>query len=200
MRFLVPVGGVTDTAFGILTTYQHFGVVAGIRAGLPWAADNCAFGARFDPARFMAWLPTMEAYRATCLFVVAPDVVGDSAVTMLRWQEWQPQLTGWPLAFVCQNGQSPQDIPLDCDVVFIGGTTKWKLSESATACIRWAQAQGKGVHIGRVNWGKRYAHFRIMKGSEHFTTDGTRTRFDGTERTLRAWKQYQDRPPLLQVE
>lgn len=200
MRFLVPVGGVVDDAFGILTTYTHYGVVAGIRAGLAWAADNCAFGGKFDAARFTAWLDSMTPYRATCLFVVVPDVVGDSAATLALWHEWQPQLTGWPLAFVCQDGQQPDTIPANCDTVFVGGTTRWKLSENAAACIRWGQAHGKHCHVGRVNWGKRYAHFRIMQGSEHFTTDGTRTRFDGTERTLRAWKQYQQTPPLLQLE
>lgn len=200
MKFLVPVGGVIDDAFGILTTYQHHGVVAGIRAGLPWAADNCAFSDRFDADRFLAWLPTMTEYHPTCLFVVVPDVVGDSAATLERWHEWRPKLLSWPLAFACQDGQLPDEIPADCDVVFIGGTTTWKLSESALCCIRWGQANGKGIHIGRVNWGKRYRHFRIMRGSEFFTTDGTRTRFDGTERTLRSWKAYQGEVPLLQVE
>lgn len=194
------MGGVTDQAFGILTTYQHHGVVAGIRAGLPWAADNCAFGKGFDADRFRTWLPTMQPFRATCLFVVVPDVVGDATATLARWYEWQPQLTGWPLAFACQDGQRPDAIPAGCDVVFIGGTTGWKLSPYAEACIHWAQDNGKATHIGRVNWGKRYAHFRIMRGSEHFTTDGTRTRFEGTEKTLRAWKQYQNTPPLLQLE
>lgn len=200
MRFLVPVGGVVDDAFGILTTYQHRGIVAGIRAGLPWAADNCAFGDKFDADKLLAWLPRMAEFRPTCLFVAAPDVVGDSAATLARWWEWQPLLQGWPLAFVCQDGQQPEDIPAECDVIFIGGTTEWKLSESATDCIRWAQANGKGVHIGRVNWGKRYAHFRAMKGSEHWTTDGTRTRYDGRERTLTAWRGYMNQPPLIQLD
>ena len=70
MKFLVPVGGVTDPAFGILTTYYHHGVVAGIQAGLPWAADNCAFSNSFDGDRFLAWLPTMNEYADTCLFVL----------------------------------------------------------------------------------------------------------------------------------
>lgn len=196
---MVPVGGQVDDAFGILTTYQHFGVVAGIRAGLSWAADNCAFGDKFDPDKFMAWLPRMESYRPTCLFVAVPDVVGDSAATLERWHEWQPKLTGWPLAFVCQDGQLPERIPADCDVVFIGGTTKFKTGRSAIRCIQWAQTSGKGVHIGRVSWGRRYAHFRIMQGSELFTCDGTRMRFEGRDKTLRAWKGYQNQPPLIQL-
>jgi hypothetical protein len=200
VKFLVPVGGVVDDAFGILTTYRQYGILAGIRAGLPWAADNCAFSDKFDSVRFVEWLPTMLPFRDTCLFVVAPDVVADSEATLVRWHEWQPRLTGWPLAFVCQDGQLPGMIPAQCDAVFIGGSTEWKLSESAIDCIRWAQANGKAIHIGRCNWGKRYTHFRIMKGSEQWTTDGTRTRFEGVEKTLRAWKGYMERQPLLQVD
>lgn len=200
MRFLVPVGGVVDDAFGILTTYQHHGVVAGIRGGLPWAADNCAFGDKFDADKLLTWLPQMIPFRSTCLFVAVPDVVGDSAATLARWAEWIPRLTGWPLAFVCQDGLRPEQIPVECTVIFIGGTTEWKLSEYAIDCIRWAQANGKGVHIGRVNWGRRYAHFRVMRGSEYFTTDGTRTRFDGREKALRAWKHYMNQKPLLQLD
>lgn len=199
MKFLVPVGGVVDDAFGILTTYRHHGIAAGIRAGLPWAADNCAFGGNFDATRFVSWLDSMTPWRATCLFVVVPDVVADSAATLTLWHEWTPKLSGWPLAFVCQDGQLPDDIPPLCGVVFIGGSTAWKVSENAADCIRWAQANGKGVHIGRINWGKRYAHFSIMKGSNEWTTDGTRTRFEGVDKTLRVWKGYMAQPPLVEV-
>lgn len=200
MRFLVPVGGEVDGAFGILTTYQHHGIVAGIRAGLPWAADNCAFGDKFDAERFLTWLPRMTLFRPTCLFVAVPDVVGDSAATLARWAEWQPLLQGWPLAFVCQDGQQPKDIPAECDVIFIGGTTEWKLGKGAVDCIQWAQRNNKGVHVGRINWGKRYAYFRLMKGSEHFSCDGTRTRFDGKEKALKAWQGYMNQHPLIQVD
>jgi hypothetical protein len=200
MKFLVPVGGVTDSAFGVLTSYKHKGIPVGIRTGLPWAADNCAFSNSFDPHKFTQWLEKMTPYRDTCLFVVVPDKVGDCGTTLALWHEWRPKLNHWPLAFVCQDGQAPSEIPLDCDAIFIGGSTGWKTSSGVTACIQWAQTLAKSVHIGRVNWGKRYAHFRIMKGSEHFTCDGTRTRFDGTERTLAAWKQYMGSVPLLQLE
>jgi len=190
MRFLIPVGGVTDDAFGVLTTYQHKAVPSGIIAGLPWAADNCAFGGHFDDPRFTAWLDTMTPYRATCLFVTVPDVVGDAAATLALWREWSSRLTGWPLAFVCQDGQTPDAIP-NCAAVFIGGTTAWKLGDAARVCIAWAQAHGQHTHVGRVNWWRRYTHFRSMPGSDDFTCDGTRTKFEGVERTLNAWRQYQ---------
>jgi len=190
MKFLIPVGGVTDDAFGVLTSYKHNGVPSGIVAGLPWAADNCAFGGQFDGARFAAWLDTMTPYRDTCLFVAVPDVVGDATATQASWREWSPRLTGWPLAFVCQDGQQTGDIP-DCAAVFVGGTTAWKLSDMARACIAEGQRRGLHIHIGRINWWRRYAHFRAMPGSDDFTCDGTRTRFEGVERTLDAWKLYQ---------
>ena len=190
MRFLVPVGGVTDHAFGVLTTYRHTGVPSGIIAGLPWAADNCAYGGAFDGPRYLAWLETMLPYRATCLFVAAPDVVGDAIATLTLWQAWQAQLSAWPLAFVNQDGQIPTAIP-NCAAIFVGGTTTWKLSETARACIAVAQQRGCHIHIGRVNWWRRYAHFRAMPGSDSFTCDGTRTHYEGVGRTLEAWKQYQ---------
>jgi len=190
MKFLVPVGGVTDDAFGVLTSYKHNGVPSGIVAGLPWAADNCAFGGAFDGGRFTEWLATMTPYRTTCLFVAVPDVVGDAAATLALWREWEPQLDGWPLAFVCQDGQTPDAIP-NCAAVFIGGTTTWKLGDTARACITDGQRRGLHCHIGRVNWWRRYAHFRAMPGSDAFTCDGTRTKFEGVQRTLSAWKQYQ---------
>jgi hypothetical protein len=36
MRFLVPLGGVTDPAFGIFTSYRHRGLPLGLGAGLPF--------------------------------------------------------------------------------------------------------------------------------------------------------------------
>ena len=196
MRFLVPVGGVTAGVYGILTSYQHKGVPAGIVAGLPWAGDNCAYTG-FDADRFVQWLEGMTPYRATCLFVAVPDVVGNAAATLALWHAWQPRLASWPLAYVAQDGSRPDELPPTASALFVGGTTAWKESADAVAMIRRAQALGLHVHVGRVNWRRRYSMFRVLAGSEHFTADGTRSRFDGTERTLRAWKSYESQPPLL---
>lgn len=199
MRFLVPVGGVTDGVAGILTSYQHKGVPAGIVAGLPWAGDNCAF-TDFDAVRFTEWLERMVPYRATCLFVAVPDVVGDAAATLARYVTWAEAMADWPLAYVAQDGSEAHDIPPSASALFVGGTTAWKESEAAISMIRRAQERGLHVHVGRVNWWRRYTLFRVLAGSEHFTCDGTRTRFDGTERTLRAWRQYEARIPLVHLD
>ena len=190
MRFLVPVGGDIGAHFGVLTSYRHRGVPAGIAHGALWAGDNCAFTGQFDGPRFLTWLEGMTPHRATCLFVAVPDVVGDVAATLRLWREWQSRMAGWPLAYVAQDGSETHAIPDDADAVFIGGSTAWKLSRGAEAVIMAAQARGLHVHIGRVNYWKRYRHFRLMPGSEAFTCDGTRTRFDGRDKTLAAWRGY----------
>lgn len=80
-----------------------------------------------------------------------------------------------------------------------GKEMDWKDSLEAVEVIRRGQAMDKHIHIGRVNWYRRFKIFQVLKGSEHFTFDGTRTRFDGTEKTIRAWQQYQLQPPLVTI-
>lgn len=198
MKFLVPVGGVTD-AFGILSSYKHKGVPAGIVGGLPWAGDNCAFTG-FDGARFRAWLPRMAPYRATCIFVAVPDVVGDAAATLIRYEIWAQAMAGWPLAYVAQDGSERHEIPPSAAALFVGGTTIWKESQAAIEMIRRAQVMGLRIHVGRVNWKRRYDMFRVLEGSDQFTCDGTRQRFEGIGRALAAWHGYECQRPLLQIE
>lgn len=196
MKFLVPVGGITAGVYGVLTSYKHKGVPAGILAGLPWAGDNCAFTG-FDAARFSVWLETMTPHRATCLFIAVPDVVGDAAATLARYVTWAQAMEGWPLAYVAQDGSEAHDIPASASALFIGGSTAWKESQAAIEMIRRAQARGLHCHVGRVNWRRRYQMFRVLEGSERFTADGTRQRFEGIERTLVAWKGYESQHPLI---
>ena len=201
MKFLVPAGGMTNDTFGIITGHQHKDIPSGIVAGLPWAADNGAFTG-FNSAAFFPWLETMTPYRDTCLFVVVPDVVGDSMATWLEFVRWQPELACWPLAYVAQDGQEKLPFPAihEWDTLFIGGSTEWKVSQGALDCIGRAQHLSKRVHVGRVNWWKRYAHFRLCNGSDDWTCDGTRQRFDGIDKTLAAWAEYQQQTPLFFLE
>lgn len=196
MRFLVPSGGAVS-AYGYLTSPAHAGILPGIRAGRPWAADNEAFTRGFEPDRFFGWLAKLEPYRMACLFVTVPDVVGNAEETLESWHQWRPAFAGWPLAFVAQDGQEDRSLPAEFDALFVGGSTEWKLSSAAAYCIQGAQQLGKHIHIGRVNWRKRYAHFRLLAGSDLFTCDGTRPRFEGLEPTLKAWRGYEAQPPLM---
>lgn len=192
MKFLAPIGGFTDSAFGILAT-PGLGVPAGIKAGLFWAADNQAFTKGFSPDMFFPWLEKLTPYKSTCLFVACPDKVGDAKATIELYNHWRPYFGSWPVAFVAQDGQENLPFPEDFAALFVGGSTIWKMSDAAIACIQRAQELGKHIHIGRVNWERRYKHFRSLPGSKEFTCDGTRTRY-GRDKAIEDWKKYMAGP------
>ena len=125
----------------------------------PWAIDNGAF-ARFDAKAFHALLAREDHHKANCLFVTVPDVVASARRTLEVFDQWKDRLQGWKLALACQDGQEDLPIPWDAiGAVFIGGSTNFKLSDSAAQIIKAAKAIGKWVHVGRVNDPARYEHF-----------------------------------------
>lgn len=198
MLYLAPIGGFIDTDFGILASPGSYGIPAGIKAGMPWAADNQAFTKGFDQAAFFPWLTTMVEYKDKCLFVACPDVVGDAKKTLELFDQYQSAFAGWPVAFVAQDGQEYLDFP-NADLwhcLFIGGSTAWKMSMGAIDCIHRAQYLGRHIHIGRVNWFRRYKHFASLANSERFTCDGTRTRFEHTK-AIEDWRKYMASPKQL---
>lgn len=193
--FLVPTGGFIDHRFGIMTHPGHWGVSSGIANGMKWAADNQAFTKGFDPKIFFPWLEKMSIYRSTCLFVACPDVVGDAKQTLKLFDKWHGNFDGWSVAFVAQDGQEDLEFPPSdqWQALFIGGSTIWKMSDGAIECIKRAQKLGKHIHIGRVNYMRRYRHFASLEGSEGFTCDGTRIRF-GRDKAIEDWKKYMASP------
>lgn len=127
-----------------------------------WAADNGAFSKSYvgDEAWF-AWLSCLNA--DGCLFATAPDVVGDASATLERSMPWLPRIRnlGFPASLVAQDGLEGMDVPWNAfDALFIGGSTEWKLGESARQLTVEAKARGKWVHMGRVNSRKRYEYAR----------------------------------------
>lgn len=199
MRFLSSSGG-EDNLFGVLTTPRHVGIPLGIVRGKPWAADNQAFTSGFCSDVFFPWLETMKPYRGACLFVTVPDVVGDAVATLGLFDMWRPVFGAWPVAFVAQDGQEDLQFPGgDWACLFVGGSTEWKESQAAVSVIKRAQILGKRIHVGRVNWGRRYRLFQVLEGSESFTCDGTRQRFEGKERAHSAWNQYERQRPLITI-
>lgn len=141
-----------------------------------FAADNGCFaqGERFDTDAWLRWVVTEIAPQARrCLFVVAPDVVGDAAATILRSRRLLPiiQKLGLPAAFVAQDGLEDLEVPWDSfDVLFIGGSTEWKLSAAAARLSAEARERGKWVHVGRVNSWKRCDLIRRLHAD---SADGT---------------------------
>jgi len=192
VRFLAPVGGYIPDGFGVLASPAHRGVPAGVLAGLVWAGDNGAFTNGFKPFKFFPWLEKMSPYRDTCLFIAVPDVLGDAIQTLDNYRHWVRLLEGWPVAFVAQDGQENLPFPNYFDALFVGGSTEWKTGPGARECVERAQALHKHIHIGRVNWRRRYKLFSDMPGSRVFTCDGTRTRYDGKAKALAAWTEYME--------
>lgn len=126
---------------------------------LPWAADNGAYSG-FDSKAFLRML---ERYQGApgCLWVAAPDVVGDADATLALFREWEPRIHagGWPVAFVAQDGLV--DPPWDSfECLFVGGSTDYKLGREARHVVVEAKRRGKLAHMGRVNTVRRfrYAH------------------------------------------
>jgi hypothetical protein len=147
--------------------------------GLPWAADNAAFGEQWDTEAFQkaAFLKLMAAPTRP-LFLTVPDVVADSRATLDLFLVWHKLLsvTRLPLAFVLQDGSEDQQLPWDLfSWVFVGGSRRylsgqwgrgpyveWKESAAAADLIREAKRRGKKVHAGRVNGLKRLRHFHDL--------------------------------------
>lgn len=144
--------------------------------GSPWAFDNGAFSGRFDHDTWLRWLGYLEPYRADCLFVVAPDVVGDAQATWERSEPYLPLIRarGYQAALVAQDGMS-EPIEWDAfDCLFVGGSTEFKLSETAYALIAEAKRRGKWAHMGRVNGWPR---IKAAAVSGYDSADGTKIAF-----------------------
>lgn len=131
--------------------------------GVQFCADNGAFGKGYPgDDEWWSWLTSLPAER--CVFAVAPDVPFDAAATLKRSHPWLPRIRalGIPAAFAAQDGLETRTVPWDeFDVLFLGGTTEWKLGRHARALTAEAKRRGKTVHMGRVNSEKRlrYATF-----------------------------------------
>lgn len=155
-----------------------------------WAADNGCFSTHYvGDERWMAWLRKHAAHADRCLFATAPDVVGDAVATLARSA---PHLSairalGYPAALVAQDGLEHLTVPWDdFDVLFIGGSTEWKLGPDARHLVGEAKRRGKHVHMGRVNSRRRWGYAEYI-GCD--SVDGTFLAF-GPDRNLsrlRGW-------------
>lgn len=166
-----------------------------------FAADNGCYaqGERFDADRWLGWLGKLRPHRATCLFAVAPDVVGDAAATIERSRPFLARIRelGFPAAFVAQDGQEDLPVPWDqFDCLFVGGTTEWKLSEPAYGLVREAKRRGRWTHQGRVNGWRR---FRACLIAGFDSCDGTYIAYAPNELLERVtfWMEQSRRQPAL---
>lgn len=120
---------------------------------MPFVLDNDAFTCWRDkkPWSEDAWRSMLQMVGMTGqkpLWAAVPDVVADREATIANWPIYSPEIRkrGWPTAFCVQDGMTEEDVPKDADVVFVGGTDKWKFPnlERCTKAF-------KRVHCARVN-------------------------------------------------
>lgn len=167
-----------------------------IKPGWIWAADNGCFGKGYPgDDKYLQWLNKFtNIQRASCLFATAPDVVGDAVATLKRSAPWLPKIRalGYPAALVAQDGLNPETTPwVTFDVLFIGGTTSWKLGADVKRLIIAAHEKAKPVHIGRVNSQRRFLAFAALGCA---SVDGTFLGFGPEVNTpkLLGWIRHHD--------
>jgi hypothetical protein len=116
-----------------------------------FAVDNGVFGCyttgrEWDEINWRKQLAKAAPYKP--MWTVVPDWVGNKELTLERWGIFAPEvkLLRIPLAFAAQDGMTPDDVPEDAEIVFVGGTTEWKWKN----ILMWTK-NFKRVHVGRVN-------------------------------------------------
>lgn len=163
-------------------------------------ADNGSYGKGYPgDVAWWAWLETLPAGRTR--FAVAPDVVADAEATLARSLPWLPRIRalGIPAAYVAQDGATVNSLPwAEFDVMFIGGTTAWKLGAEARAIVADAKRRGMWVHMGRVN-SERRLRYAAAIGCD--SADGTYVTFgpDLNLPDVLAWLRAVEHPNLLEA-
>jgi len=120
------------------------------RAWLPYVIDNGKFAAaNWNEDDFWALLDRCWLSRYKPDWIAVPDEVANRDETLRLWDRFydKTKMYGARLAFVVQDGMTPGEVPDEADVVFIGGSTKWKWRNAALFCATFPR-----VHVGRVNW------------------------------------------------
>lgn len=158
-----------------------------IQPGWVWAADNGCYSDVWKASRWLNFLERRLPLVERCLFAVVPDKVSDAEETSRRWAMWAPivrEIGPYRLAFALQDGCCHVPWP-EVDVLFIGGSTSYKLSSEAEEWAVEARERGRWVHWGRVNSRARFADFCRTGDS----CDGTYVSFgpDINLQRLRGW-------------
>lgn len=166
-----------------------------------WAMDNGCYSPRGYPGdeAFLALLERHRPHQSQCLFVCAPDVVGDAEATLARSAPMLGRIRalGYPVALVGQDGMEALPIPWDAiDWVFIGGSTEWKLGPGARVLVARAKSYGKRIHVGRVNSAKRFRYAAHTLKAD--SVDGTFLAFGPARRLpeVLAWLRGNDQMTL----
>lgn len=175
---------------GVLIS-PSYGKKVPIDPWMPFVLDNDAFTCWRDkkPWDHGAWLEMLKWVQLTGktpLWTAVPDVVADKTATLRNWGRYAGDVpNGWPKAFCVQDGMTPEDVPTEADVVFVGGSDRWKFPNLAM----WTESF-KRVHCARVN-AIQMIHSCEELGCE--SIDGTGwfrdlARFPRIQRFIEGWR------------
>lgn len=144
--------GAYPGSVGVLIS-PSYGTRVPIDPWMPFVLDNDAFTCWRDkkPWNKEAWATMLGWVRLTNikpLWAAVPDVVANREATLENWPIYSPPLKqlGWSVAFCVQDGMTPEDVPADADVVFVGGSDGWKFPNLKM----WTESFPR-VHCARVN-------------------------------------------------
>ena len=119
-----------------------------------YALDNGRFTPReWSADAYLRLLDRARAFHRKPQWALVPDVVADWEATKAEWKAWRPKVEsyGWPLAVAVQDGATVADVrAMSPQVVFVGGSTRWKVKTAAMWCAEFAR-----VHVARVNTPRR---------------------------------------------
>ena len=150
--------------FGVMFTSRNSvgGLASVLDSGWPWMMDSGAFAGKFTEDNWISGLGKYSAYSSTCVGIPVPDTLGDWSATLDMFHKYRGHVVraGYPVAIVSQDGSVPESVDWSLvDTLFVGGTDAHKLGPEAMTMIDAARANGKRVHIGRVNSAKRIRKF-----------------------------------------
>lgn len=144
--------GAHPGSVGLLLSPSYFRRVP-IDPWMPFALDNGAYvsfrdGKDWDECAWLDMLNAIKASRQSPLWAAVPDVVANRAATIERWKVHSDRISelGWPKAFCVQDGMTESDVPKNADVIFVGGSDRWKLPNLE----RWTKSFPR-VHCARIN-------------------------------------------------
>lgn len=140
---------------------------------VPYALDNGAWpafknGRMWECAEWRALLRWAVLSGQKPLWALVPDVVGNRKATLEKWMQHHHEIerTGIRTAFAVQDGMTFDDVPNAECMLFLGGSTKWKVKAIGPWCERFP---GR-VHVTRVNtWDRLVLSWR----SGAVSVDGT---------------------------
>jgi hypothetical protein len=160
-EFGILAGRLVERGLSLLGHLYGPGGQRGPWPELPYALDNGAYpawnqGKDFPELEWRELIAWASAQEQKPLWAAVPDVVSDRERTLEMWPRFSPvvRALGIRPAFVLQDHMEFSDVPDSECMLFIGGTTPWKMSAIGPWCARFP---GR-VHVGRVTTGVRLMH------------------------------------------